>query len=140
MRKYIVEKYNLQVNFSDAPGNYYESWKYCSKSDAEVITSANHPTLVELLEQKLLHPKTELLQSQNMMPHLPGKGEKHLTLWIIKNNLKTKTELLRFASKQTEEGRTDVALCVLNNTPRAVKAMQTCWEMLGAVENEKREN
>ena len=43
VRKYIVEKYNIQVNFSGAPGNYYEAWKYCSKSDAEVITSANHP-------------------------------------------------------------------------------------------------
>ena len=39
-----------------------------------------------------------------------------------------------------EEGRTDVALYVLNNTPRAVKAMQTCWEMLDDVENEKRES
>ena len=39
-----------------------------------------------------------------------------------------------------EEGRTDVASYVLNNTPRAVKAMQTCWEILDAVENEKRES
>ena len=41
------------------------------------------PTLVELLEQQLLHPKSELLPSQNLMPHLPGKGERHLTLWIF---------------------------------------------------------
>ena len=39
-----------------------------------------------------------------------------------------------------EEGRADVALYVLNNTPQAVKAMQTCWEMVDAVENEKRES
>ena len=38
------------------------------------------PTLVELLEQQLLHPNSELLPSQNLMPHLPGKGERHLTL------------------------------------------------------------
>ena len=37
-----------------------------------------------------------------------------------------------------EEGRRDVALYVLNNTPWVVKAMQICWEMLGAIENEKR--
>ena len=99
-------------------------------------------TLVELLEQQLLHPKSELLPSQNLMPHLPGKGERHFNLHhvVIKNNIKTKTELLRFASKQMEEGRTDVALDVLNNTPRAVKAMQTCWEMVDAVENEKRQS
>ena len=92
-RKYIVEKYNIQVNFSDAPGNYYEAWKYCSKSDAEVITSANHPdfsraprtTAAESLLgcSRLLHPKSELLPSQNLIPHLPGKGERHLTLWIF---------------------------------------------------------
>lgn len=145
VRKYIVEKYNIQVNFSDAPGNYYEAWKYCSKSDAEVITSANHPDFSRA-------PRTTAATSQKRAaakskPDAPPSRKRRkafdaldLHHVVIKNNIKTKTELLRFASKQMEEGRTDVALYVLNNTPRAVKAMQTCWEMVDAVENEKRES
>ena len=38
-----------------------------------------------------------------------------------------------------EDGRRDVALYVLNNTPRAVKIMQTCWEIVDAVNNEERQ-
>ncbi len=58
---------------------------------------------------------------------------------VTKNNLKTKCQLLRFAKKQMEEGRTDIALYVLNNTPRALKVMETCWEMVEPVDNEQRE-
>ena len=68
---------------------------------------------------------------------------------VIQNNSRDKRQLLRFASKQMEEGRTDIALYVLNNTPRALKIMQTCWkitsiektcwEMVEAVDNEQRD-
>ena len=40
---YIAKHYNIQVNFSDKPGNYYEAWLYCTKSDREIVTSDNHP-------------------------------------------------------------------------------------------------
>ena len=43
MWKYITEHYNINVNFSDGPGNYYEAWLYCSKSDTEIVMSVNHP-------------------------------------------------------------------------------------------------
>ena len=46
---------------------------------------------------------------------------------------------MRFASKQMEEAER-TSHCVLNNRPRAMKAMQICWEMLGAVESEKKES
>ena len=58
---------------------------------------------------------------------------------VIQNSLRTKRQLLRFASKQMKEGREDIALYVLNNTPRALKIMQTCWEMVEAVDDEQRE-
>ena len=81
VRKYIVEKYNIQVNFSEATimrhGNAAQS---PTRKSLPVPTT---PTLLELVEQQLLHPKSELLPSQNLMPHLPGKGERHLTLWIF---------------------------------------------------------
>ncbi len=38
-----------------------------------------------------------------------------------------------------EEGRTDIALYVLNNTSCALKVMETCWEMVEAVDNKQRE-
>ena len=41
--EYIAQHYNIEVNFSDGPGNYYEAWLYCSKSDKETVTSENHP-------------------------------------------------------------------------------------------------
>ena len=57
MRDYIAEHYNIQVNFSDKPGNYYEAWLYCSKSDTETVTSENHPDFTRA-------PKTTAATSQ----------------------------------------------------------------------------
>ena len=42
-RDYIAKNYNIQVNFSDMPGNYYEAWLYCTNSYTETVTSNNHP-------------------------------------------------------------------------------------------------
>ena len=142
-RDYIAKNYNIQVNFSDKPGNYYEAWLYCIKSDTETETSNNHPNFTSA-------PKTTTATSQKRAAAKSNsdisckKGRKafdalDLHHIVIQNNLRDKRQLLRFASKQMEEGRTDIALYVLNNTPRALKIMQTCWEMVEAVDNEQRD-
>ena len=59
---------------------------------------------------------------------------------VIKNCLKTKKGLLRFANKQLHEGKTDTTLYILNNTPLAIKIMDACWEMKHAMKVEDRES
>ena len=149
VRNYIAQHYNIQVNFSGGPGNYYEAWQYCSKTDDQVVLSDNHPdftraprtTAATQQKRKTANSKTAYAKTG-----APSKKRKKafdaldLHHIVTRNNIKTKTELLRYTSKQMQEGRTDIALYVLNNTPRAVKVMETCWEMVDAVNNEERES
>ena len=52
---------------------------------------------------------------------------------IIKGNIKSRTQLLALAPAQREEGKTDLASFVLNNTVKKVNELiQTTWEMKGA--------
>jgi hypothetical protein len=147
VREYIAQHYNIEVNFSDGPGNYYEAWLYCSKSDKETVTSENYPDFTRAprttaaASQKRAAAKSNSGTSSKNSTKKRRKAFDALDLHhvVTKNNLKTKCQLLRFAKKQMEEGWTDIALYVLNNTPRALKVMETCWEMVEAVDNEQRE-
>ena len=94
VRKYIVEKYNIQVNFSDAPSNYYEAWKYCSKSDAEVITSANHPDFSRAPRTTAATSQKRAAAKSKPDPPPSRKTRKafdtlDLHHVVIKNNIKT---------------------------------------------------
>lgn len=59
---------------------------------------------------------------------------------VIKNCLKTKKELLRFANKQLHEGKTGTTIYILNNTTCTIKIMDTCREMEDATKDEDRES
>lgn len=144
VRNYIAQHNSIQVNFSDGPCNYYEAWQYCAKSDNDIVLSENHPDFSR--PPRTTAATKQKRQSAESKTTKPSKKRKKafdaldLHHIVIKNEIKTKTELLRFASKHMQEGRTDVALYVLNNTARAVKVMETCWEMVHAVQNEERES
>ena len=137
VRNYIAEHYKINVNFSDGPGNYYEAWQYCSKSDTKFVLSDGHPnftraprtTAATTQKRAGVKPKSEQPSRRKRRKAFNALDLHHV---VTNNNIKTKEHLLRFASKQMEDGRTDVALYVLNNTPRAVKVMQTAgsWYML----------
>ena len=51
---------------------------------------------------------------------------------IIKENIRTKRELLCLAQSQKKNGKRDLALYVLNNTDKCVKIIETTWEMESA--------
>ena len=142
-RDYIAKHYNIQVNFSDKPGNYYEAWLYCTKSDREIVTSDNHPdfTRASRTTNATSQKRAAATFNSDTSREKRRKTFDALDLHhiVIQNSLRTKSQLLRFASKQMEDGKTDIALYVLNNTPRALKIMQTCWEMVESVDNEQRE-
>ena len=48
---------------------------------------------------------------------------------ILRNKIKSKTELLHLAKIQKEEGKTDLALYVLQHTDKVQKIIDTTWEM-----------
>ena len=57
---------------------------------------------------------------------------------VLRNKIKSKTELLHLAKKRKEEGKTYLALYVLQHTDKVQKVIDTTWEMKHSGENLKR--
>ena len=45
VRNFLDKTFNVKVNFSDKHSDYYEAWRYCTKSDKEYLLNEDHPDL-----------------------------------------------------------------------------------------------
>ena len=52
VKKYLNDKFGVQVHFSDHHNTYYSAYKYMTKGESEAVHSSGHPDLTSA-------PKTE---------------------------------------------------------------------------------
>lgn len=45
VKKYLSQKFKIEVHFSDRHNTYYSAYKYVTKSDLEAVHSVGHPDL-----------------------------------------------------------------------------------------------
>ena len=57
VKRYLSQKFHIEVHFSDRHNTYYSAYKYVTKSDLEAVNSVGHPDLTTC-------PRTE---NANMM-------------------------------------------------------------------------
>ena len=110
-RNYLQHTYNVKVNFSDNHSNYYQAWLYCTKADVNAIFSSGHPDLTN-------PPRTNAAsgsrraKSGNTSARPPTKKPRFdaldLSNLILRNQIKSETELMSFAHAQKAEDKTDV--------------------------------
>ena len=87
VRNYLAKRYKIHINFSDGPGNYYEAWKYCTKSDTEVLLSDDHPDFTNA--PRTTAATTQKVVKQNLS-RLTEREERLLMHWTsIMSLLKT---------------------------------------------------
>ena len=145
VRNYLEDINDIKVNFSDGPSNYYEAWLYCSKSDQHILLCQNHPDFTTAprtsaaSSSKRQASRDKQSGSQSVKQRKRSFDALDLSDIVLKNQIKTKTELLSFANRQKKDGKTDIALYVLNNISKAVKIVETTWEMDSAVGNVERQ-
>ena len=132
VKQRLQEEYDIIVHFSSAHVNYYSAWLYCTKEDAEFLSSPDHPVLENA-------PNTqEALQALTQAPRRKRKRKQRLSNYevgevAIANNLKTRLQLLAFANAQKIEGKTDIAEFVMNRSKKVVdELLSTAWDMAGA--------
>ena len=145
VRNYLENSYHIKVNFSDGPSNYYEAWSYCSKSDKNVLLCENHPEFTTAPRTSAASCSKRKASKGKQSGSQTVKRKRSfdaldLSDIVLKHNIKTKTELLSFVYRQKINGKTDVALYVLNNITKAVKIVQTSWEMSSAVSDVEHQN
>ena len=52
IRNEIHQDYNININFSEHHTNYYNAWRYVTKSDQDFVQSKNHPDLTSTTEPR----------------------------------------------------------------------------------------
>ncbi len=131
-RNYLQHAYNVKVNFSDSHSNYYEAWLYCTKSDANAIFSIGHPDLTNPPRTNVASVRRRA-QSGNAAERPASKKPRfdalQLSNLILRNKIKTETELMSLAHAQKAEGKTDVCLFLLNNKLKCSSIITTTWKM-----------
>ena len=142
-RNYIDHAYNIQVNFSDHHANYYQAWLYCTKSDDNAIFSIGHPDLSNPPRTNVASGKRRA-KGGNADEGPPASKQPRLDALqfsdlILRNNIKSETELLRFAHAQKAEGKTDVCLYLLNNKLKCSTIITTTWGMEEAAKTLERQ-
>ena len=128
IKKHLHQKFGVKVHFSEKHSNYCEAWRYVTKEDYYYILSEGHP---DLLNSAV--PRTTTAAKVKRENHGVKRKRKidalEVSEIVLRNKIKSKTELLRLAKKQKEEGKTDLALYVLQHTDKVQKVIDTTWEM-----------
>jgi hypothetical protein len=132
-RNYLDHVYKVKVNFSDHHANYYQAWLYCTKCDDNAILSIGHPDLTNPPRTNVASGKKRA-KSANAGEQPPESKQPRLDALqfselILRNNIKTETELMSFAHAQKVEGKTDVCLYLLNNKLKCSSIITTTWAM-----------
>ena len=135
VRKYLDEKRGIKVNFRDKYSNYYAGFVYASKEDKEYVLSEGHP---DLTNPPRTAAATEARRQSSARKRRRSFDALDLSELVVRENIRTKSELLRLAQKQKSDGKRDLALFVLNNIDKCVKIIETTWEMEAAEETVQR--
>ena len=111
---FMSQHYGIQVNCSPQAGNYCNAWEYCTKAYENYVQSENHPDFkcaprttaaTECKQAAAKHTRNGEPQKKRRKS-FDALDLQHI---VIKNCLKTKKGLLRFANKQLHLRKTDTA-------------------------------
>lgn len=155
-KEYLMDKHGISVHYSSLHHNYYSAWRYVTNADSYYVQSSGHPRLTEECEPTTNAASRARHQRQRQRNHTEERvlgydveeeaanvnsarrscrKKKRLTAFelsqiIIRNGIKSLTELQALAYEQKEEGKTDLVEFLFNRTPRAVSdILQTAWDI-----------
>jgi flagellar biosynthesis GTPase FlhF len=144
IREYIHQEFGVNVNFSNRHCNYFTAWKYACKEDLAPLQSEDHPDLANALPPRTLAASQRVSQSSqhtdaNVVDEPPRKRQRtrlsnfEFASIVRTKNLKTRTEVLAFASMQEKEGKCDLSEYIFNRSRKMLQeVMETAWDMENA--------
>ena len=152
-RRFLEEKYGINVNFSSVHHNYYSAWQYVTKDDDRFEESEGHPDLRNYHRPRTSNASVRSVENgkkrtseakTSKKKRTKKEKAKRLTAFdvsevILKNNIKNITQLHACAQQQRDNGKTDLCEFILCKAPRAIKdIIDTTWHMKGAREQLER--
>ena len=143
----IMQTHGVNLHFSSQHVGYVAAYRYLLKSNAieDVLHSPGHTDM-----QTIKRPKTKDAMKGNS-----SKGKKRkssvdknqiepplkrarlnnseVSLFIVKNSIKSKTELMRIANERLKCGDSDLHTFIVNRTPKSLcDLITTTWELENA--------
>ena len=140
VKKYLNEKFGIQVHFSDHHNGYYSAYKYVTKEDTVALHSPGHPDLTTV-------PKTEAAiagkkrKAKEVSPGIKKKlDEERLTVYevckiIQAKSITTRLELVCLAIAQEREGKLSLAQFIANRGHKAVDEALTLAKEFSTAES-----
>ena len=125
VKRYLSQKFHIEVHFSDRHNTYYSAYKYVTKSDLEAVHSVGHPDLTTC-------PRTENAIASNKRKRKLGGVSKQRKIkdprlsvfdvckLIQQKSISTRLELVCLAMVQEREGKRCLAEFIANRGNKAV--------------------
>lgn len=137
IRRILSTQHNIEVNFSGIHNDYYSAWSYVTK-EHDFMESVGHPDLTSASIPRTTNALAS--RRRGTIGNASGPAEKksrldNLTVneAILKNNIKSTTELLALADMQKKNGKKDLASFILNKGLKKVgELIETTWTMENA--------
>ena len=147
-KRYLLEKYNISVHFSDKEYyNYHSAYRYVNKEDKEILLSEGHPDLIsgkspktskasKAKKEKAKSSRESSKFSEEPQPG-PSKPTKRRRLSnldvgeiVIARQIHNDGELFALAKRQKEEGKVDLAAFLFAKSERQVnEVIKSAWKM-----------
>ena len=154
-KKYLIENHGVTANFSESHDHYYSAYKYLCKSDKMLYHSTRHPNLQDIgspKTKKCIKAYREKRKQNNNTTEQSAAETKSkakvrrlsnfdVSEFMVKNQIKTDTQLFAEAHKQKDDGKTELANFVLNRSTKAIQdLLANTWKMQEAVTKLSRRN
>ncbi len=134
VRRFLDEKYSIQVHFSDNHNSYYSAYKYVTKEDNECLHSKQHPDLSSPPKtERALGSKKRKAREKNLTRQRKTRKEKSLTVYdvsqlILAKKISTRLQLVCLAVEQNREGKSALAEFIANRNNKVDEALAVAKE------------
>ena len=125
VKKYLNDKFGIQVHFSDHNNSYYRAYKYVTKEDSEVVHSTGHPCLTTAPKTEAAIECKKRKDKKDSRATARKRKEERLTVYdvckiIQQKGISTRLQLIALETAKKREGKKCSVQFIANRGRKAV--------------------
>ena len=145
-KNFLLNNYETSVHFSNEHDNYYQAYRYVTKSDTSVFHSENHPNLQNMgaprtaqcvratrMRRAAANNTDEVEEAQQPQAKVQRLSNLEVAEFLVEHNIKNDTQLFAEAHSQKSAGKKDLANFLLCRSSKAINDLiDNTWRMESA--------
>ena len=125
VKKYLNDKFGIQVHFSDQHNSYNSAYKCVTKEDSEAVHSSGHPDLTTALKTEAAIACKKRKDKNDSRATKKKRKEERLTVYdvckiIQEKGITTRLQLISLATAQEREGKKCLVQFIASRGHKAV--------------------